>query len=43
MSVRLYEDDYVDYSAHVEFETLIGGSIGPELAIDPIEGHIELS
>ena len=40
--MRLYEEDYVDSSALIEFKTLIGGSIGAELSVNTEESRIEI-
>jgi len=43
VKVRLYEDDYVDFSTYLEFQSLIGGLTSDGLSMnDGTEGSLKL-
>jgi len=43
VKVRLYEDDYVDFSTYLEFQSLIGGLTSDGLSMnDGAEGSLKL-
>lgn len=41
VQVRLFENDYVDYSSFIEFKSLFGGMNEPDLQLDVKDGRIQ--